>query len=390
MKLAEVVDILNSAASRRDWQETESVARTALAQAKHYVFHLFLIEALIRTGRPAEAEREFADLMSYKFNLDKHITQFPLIAHLYRNKLSKHYVMNTMRTHSSLESVEMENVVTRWHMKHMMTTREEFLSEAGKIFDAALPSVVPSDRATASICTFGSCFAANLARILIAQGMTANSLLIEESINSTYANRALLEIVCGRPSGQAHADMRAEYGDPFFETVHEKLRSASDIVLTVGVAPSFFAVEDGAFVFAKNYRTLLEAGKIRMRTTTCGENIENLRHIVALMNEIAPTARKIITVSPVPLAGTTEMPSVVVADCVSKSTLRAAVHEVTDADPSLTYFPAFEIVRWLSAYTSTEVYGADDRFSRHVSNWVVEFIVSSFIERFFTAEAGAA
>jgi hypothetical protein len=39
-------------------------------------------------------------------------------------------------------------------------------------------------------------------------------------------------------------------------------------------------------------------------------------------------------------------------------------------------------VRWLSGYTKAEVYGADDQNSRHVSNWVVEFIVASFLRRF--------
>lgn len=137
------------------------------------------------------------------------------------------------------------------------------------------------------------------------------------------------------------------------------------------------------FVFAKSYRDLLREGKIHMRTTTCSENVENIRTILALMDRIAPHSRKIITVSPVPLAATVELPSVVVADCVSKSTLRAAVHEVVSQDKAITYFPAFEIVRWLSGYTKTDVYGEDDQNSRHVSNWVVEFIVGSFIERFF-------
>jgi hypothetical protein len=77
------------------------------------------------------------------------------------------------------------------------------------------------------------------------------------------------------------------------------------------------------------------------------------------------------------------MPSVVIADCVSKATLRAVVHEVVSADPSLTYFPAFEIVRWLAGYSCTEVYGADDGDSRHVSDWITEFMVASFIARLF-------
>jgi hypothetical protein len=120
-----------------------------------------------------------------------------------------------------------------------------------------------------------------------------------------------------------------------------------------------------------------------MRTTTCSENIANLQRAIALIRVLAPTALVVITVSPVPLFATTEMPSALMADCVSKSVLRAAVHEVVSADRTLIYFPAFEIVRWLSAYTNTHIFGEDDRSSRHVSNWVVDFIVSSFASRFF-------
>ena len=81
-----------------------------------------------------------------------------------------------------------------------------------------------------------------------------------------------------------------------------------------------------------------------MRTTRCAENVENIGRILELMDEIAPKATKVVTVSPVPLVGTTEMASVVEADCVSKSTLAAtAVHEVLQDAPQAYYFPAFEI-----------------------------------------------
>jgi len=122
-----------------------------------------------------------------------------------------------------------------------------------------------------------------------------------------------------------------------------------------------------------------------MRTTTFEENLANLRRIVELMDQISPRAQKVITVSPVPLSATAEMASVVIADCVSKSVLRAVVHQLVTTDQRLIYFPAFEAVRWLSSYAGVDVYGADDHSSRHVSNWVVEYIASTFIERFFAA-----
>jgi len=385
-ELQKLVPILRAAADRSDWSELERLSRKSLAEGRHYVPHLFLIHALMALDRLPEADAEFAILRSYKFNLAEKIGQFKMVAQRYRPLLEDGRVMNMMRAGQGIESgMEAPANTVRWTMPARLPSEDAFKDQASRLLDAALPAQALFDRASASICTFGSCFAANLARMMSDQGMAATSLLIEESVNSTFANRVLMEIVCNEPGGEAHANMREAFGDAFFETVRKKLRDATHIVLTVGVAPSFFRIEDNAFVFAKHYRELLKTGTIRMRTTTFVENEENLQRILALMSRVSPYAKKVVTVSPVPLGATTEMRSVVVADCVSKMTLRAVVHEVVAADRELTYFPAFEIVRWLSAYTDTKVYGAEDGSSRHVSNWVVEFIVSNFIRRFFTA-----
>ena len=384
-------ELLYALAMQSDWRGVERTARASLAQTRYYLTHLYLIQALLSLGRPAEADEEFLILKSYKFNLAERLTEFPQIRNRYDAQINDGQVMNMMRPELGLEgTLEMSSGIARWNVKLKTDTTEQFKAEAKRVLDTALPVQILSDRATASICTFGSCFAANLARMMTDQGMQATSLLIEESVNSTYANRVLMEIVCGEAGTRAHADMRETFGDAFFEAVKTKIRNATHIVLTVGVAPSFFRNDDQSFVFAKNYREMLKSGEIHMRTTSFRENAENLQRILSLMQRIAPAARRIVTVSPVPLAATAEMSSIVIADCVSKATLRTVVHEVTTADPSLTYFPAFEIVRWLAAYTRTDVYGADDDNSRHVSNWVVEFIVSSFIARFFSgAPTGA-
>ncbi len=385
--MTEIAEQLRQASQQRDWPTVESLARLWLGRQKFFVPHLFLIQALLQTNRPGEADHQFEDLMSYKFNLADRMNGFPELLERYRPRLEEHFIISTMRPKISFEGQALPVGAQRWNLKYTTETREAFLAEAEQLLDSAINIPSPPPKAGASVCTFGSCFAANLARMMGEQGLSASNLLVEESLNSTHANRILMEVVCGVGGGRAHEDMRREFGDAFFEKVRNKIRSSTHIVLTVGVAPGFFHVDDGQFAFAGNYRELLKSGRIRMRTTTCSENVENIGTMLSLMKRIAPAAVKIITVSPVPLMATTELPSVVLADCVSKSTLRAAVHEVVSADPEIIYFPAFEIVRWLSGYTKAEVYGADDQNSRHVSNWVVEFIVASFLRRFFAPGA---
>src|SRR5262249_54062626 len=164
-------------------------------------------------------DAEFADLISYKFNLAEFLPHFPPIAKRYAQQLKNHYVINTVHRQSSLDHIEGVVGIARWNVPWQLTTREDYQQAAGALFDEALPPLETVDRATSSVCTFGSCFAANLARVMIARGLNASNLLIEESINSTYANRALLEVVCGREEAPVHRDMRAAFGDELFDTV---------------------------------------------------------------------------------------------------------------------------------------------------------------------------
>jgi hypothetical protein len=90
----------------------------------------------------------------------------------------------------------------------------------------------------------------------------------------------------------------------------------------------------------------------------------------------------VLSVSPVPFTATFEMESAIVADCVSKSTLRAAAHEfLKDPGAGAIYWPSFEIVRWLSGHIG-RTFGTDDGNNHHVSDALVTMIVELFIERF--------
>lgn len=352
-----------------------------LEQKKFYVPHLFLIQALVATGRNQEADEEFADLLGYKFNLQDRIRAFPALEKRYATRFKEHYVLNSMRWELSFEAQETHEV-RRWDMPHCIPSEAAFLDHAIALLDAALSHVGdPQPDTFHSVVTFGSCFAVNLAKMLNAKGRAAHCLLIEESINSTFANKLMLQVMAGSVETPAQRAMFDACGGQFFEEARQRLSACSHLVLTVGVAPAFFDVDSGDFVFARRYGDLLREKKITMKTTTVAENSANLREIFQLLHHLAPHARKTVTVSPVPLAATAELASVVVADCISKSTLRAAVHEVLSDYNEVLYFPAFEIVRWLSPYGTPDIFGASDANSRHVSDWVVSFIVGEFDRR---------
>ena len=246
--------------------------------------------------------------------------------------------------------------------------------------------------------TLGSCFAENLARRLREAGYAVNSEEIGEEINSTYANRYLLDWIENGPKNPVTHKMEAFYGPEMRERLKRYVEDSDVFVMTLGLAPCFFEAESGRFVFyppqTEAGRKLLHDNNV-MRTTTVSENVRNLGLVMDSLRRMArrpPTI--VLTVSPVPLSGTSELSSAVIADCVSKSTLRVACHEfmTLQDDGDVLYWPSFEIVRWLGTHFGPDqphIYGAEDGNTRHVSAWVVKLIIDLFLERFSEAEPGS-
>lgn len=366
--------------------QLEDESRQALAQHRFFLWHMYLIVALLRSGRREEAERELDDLMSYKFNLAERA--FPEIMSAFAAKFDQHYILDTMKPGTAFE---VEGAVRRsWAVPYPLAAEAPFAEAVGRIIDEAVPGLPALSRTTA-VSTFGSCFAANLARLLKSAGVDATNLLIEESINSPMANRAFLEALARPGSSGYVARLTEVYGAVFLERARTQLARAQVVVLTLGVAPAFFYTGTSQFAFLEDYRALLKTNAVYMRTPGVEEAKRTISEMIDFLRELNPGARIYASVSPVPLAGTAELSNAVLADCVSKSTLRAAIHETLQDRgwKDVYYWPSFEVVRWLGAHTALPAFGADDSVSRHVSNWLVELIVDQFSRHLFGAPPAA-
>lgn len=247
--------------------------------------------------------------------------------------------------------------------------------------------------------TLGSCFAQNLAQRLRAAGHNVNSEPLGEEVNSTYANRYLLQWIEEGAVDWPTKLMNEVYGEETRLRLRRSIEDSDVFVLTLGLAPCFFEADTGAFLFvptrSKSGWQHVHANSV-MRTTGVAENARNLGLIFDCIRRLAKRPpRFVLTVSPVPLAGTNEFGSAVEADCISKSTLRVACHEAVNApeNQDVIYWPSFEMVRWLGAHYGPEhpiVYGADDENTRHVSNWIVQIIIDLFLKHHAAPEARAA
>ncbi len=118
------------------------------------------------------------------------------------------------------------------------------------------------------------------------------------------------------------------------------------------------------------------------RTLTVEECRQYLGSALSTLTRLNPPMKLVVTLSPVPLARTFEFGSALVADAVSKSTLRAALHELSSMYPGkIFYFPSYEVVTWLGRYRG-DAFASNGTDTRHVSDHFVEAILNAFIRNY--------
>lgn len=255
------------------------------------------------------------------------------------------------------------------HIAFDLRNEEKFISRATRFF------------------TMGSCFARNISAALNKSGYNSTHMEISEYINTTFANRAFVDWLSTGKTDVAVSERIQELLPPGWsaDSTLEKIRNSDVFILTLGVAPAFFDKTTGAFVLprptALNSRVLGE--KYEYRTTTVQENVDNVLYLINFVRKLAPHAKVVITVSPVPLIASFEFESCVVADCLSKSTMRLVAHQVVHQSglSNVLYWPSFEVFRWGGSNAST-FYAADDGAAWHVSEEKVNGTIGAFIDMF--------
>lgn len=235
--------------------------------------------------------------------------------------------------------------------------------------------------------TMGSCFARNISVSLNKSGYLSTHMEISEYINTTYANRALVDWLSGRETDASVISRINELLPAGWtaESTLAKIRSTDVFILTLGVAPAFFDRATGNFVLPRptslNSRVLAE--KYQYRTTSVQENVDNVLYLIDFIRMLSPKVKIVITVSPVPLLASFEFESCVSADCLSKSTMRLTAHEIVNNSglENIIYWPSFEVFRW-GGSNASDFYAADDGAAWHVSESKVNSTMEAFIDIF--------
>lgn len=238
------------------------------------------------------------------------------------------------------------------------------------------------------ILTFGSCFAMNLGTYLKAKGYEAETVGFTEVINTPLANLAMLDFsLKGEKSRFARMVLqlkemwdeskRRELTPIFDLDIAGLLSSHNVVVLTIGVGFDWVDRATGQFVIRPDVRNFRAYGTV---FPTAAEQAKRISALLALISR-RTQAQVFVTLSPVPCEFSMHFKSAVMSDCLSKSTLRSALHDALRVHKNVIYFPAFEVFRWLPAHHGSAFFGADGKV-RHPNADVVELVVQAFTQQF--------
>ena len=277
-----------------------------------------------------------------------------------------------------------------YRLPHLMRWRDRGLQPSF--------SGVPLIGADTKIAAIGSCFAERVTEVLSSRGMHAtfhpaglqyNTFSILQEFNHLFG--------AGRPYSDDDITEGGEHGweHPFRKALRAGSREkvlamqldcdaraqdayeqADLVIITLGLTEIWERISDGRVAVELPTAPLHERGDFRFRSATTAENIANLHAIVDLLREHT-SAEILVTVSPVPLHATFRDMDVVVANCESKTRLRAAVADFLEQRPDVHYFHSYELV---AHWQGPESFFLED--GRHVSPEGVAFIMNEFLRMY--------
>jgi hypothetical protein len=128
--------------------------------------------------------------------------------------------------------------------------------------------------------------------------------------------------------------------------VRAMFESMDLFIFTLGLTEAWRSKADGAvFPLAPGVAGgQMDGSRYEFVNFPAKEVVEDLDRFLAMLHNINPMARIILTVSPVPLIATYEPQHVLVASTYSKSVLRVASNEICARHSNCTYFPSYEII----------------------------------------------
>lgn len=188
-----------------------------------------------------------------------------------------------------------------------------------------------------------------------------------------------------QPGGFASEEELEADREQHLAAVRRLLTETDVLVFTLGLTETWVDARDGACFPAcpGRGRGSFDPAIHTFRNLGVAESAESLERFLAILWELNPAARVILTVSPVPLVATMEPHHVLTSTVYSKSVLRVVAEQATRRHERVDYFPAYEIV---TATGNAIEYFAADR--RNVTPAAVDHVMWSFYRNYAGEDLG--
>ena len=189
------------------------------------------------------------------------------------------------------------------------------------------------------------------------------------------------------PVGQDSAKTVLALRQLHLAAVRQMFAELDVFVFTLGLTEGWENIQDGT-MFA------VAPGTVAGTFDPSRHSFRNLRHAEVRadmltfwerLRSVNPTARMLLTVSPVPLAATATQNHVLVATTYSKSVLRGVAGELAEDVADIYYFPSYEII---SSHPSRGMFYEPDL--RNVNMFGVNYVMSHFFTGRLAIEFGTA
>ena len=269
-----------------------------------------------------------------------------------------------------------------------------------------------------TVFTVGSCFARNFATFLETKDINVSHFSQSEDLNSPGSNSSLLKFASSINTHETKqvvldeiikfwgAHLNKDQLEKHFVKIAQRLiavnqsaSTATKIIVTLGniidfywtddngnkkLMPKFLALDANEDVEKRaNLASILKKNGGDIHLSNFTQTKEHISIIYDSLRAMNKNADIIFTVSPVPIDNVIGLSKnserAIEIDCISKSTIRAALHEAifnfNSPKDRAFYLPSFEIVRWIAPTTGMKIFGAEDASSRHVSNDILNTIM---------------
>lgn len=162
--------------------------------------------------------------------------------------------------------------------------------------------------------------------------------------------------------------------------IFKKILECQLLTITLGLIETWYDTENGVYLNMTPAPRILKKypDRFEMRILDYNENLLVLEKIYSLLQKYNSKLNIVVTVSPIPLQTTFTNKDIIIANTISKTTLRVAAESWANLHSNVHYFPSYEMV----ILSNQNIIWIEDR--RHIKGLMAQYIMEVFKKNYLS------